>query len=58
MSQRPPPFRRPQGRGRPPLRAEEPYALYGLHTVAAALANPRRVKHRLLATRNALARLG
>lgn len=57
MSQRPPPRRTP-GRGRTPhLRAEAPYALYGLHTVAAALANPRRVRHRLLATRNALARL-
>lgn len=31
--------------------------LYGLHTVEAALANPRRVIHAIYATRNALARL-
>jgi 23S rRNA (guanosine2251-2'-O)-methyltransferase len=61
MDNRRPPPRRPDrthDRGRPPReRTGEPYVLYGLHTVAAALANPRRAKHRLVATRNALARL-
>src|SRR6478752_7647400 len=34
-----------------------PVYLYGIHTVRAALDNPRRVKRELLATPNALARL-
>ncbi len=34
-----------------------PVFLYGIHTVRAALDNPRRIKRRLLATPNALARL-
>jgi 23S rRNA (guanosine2251-2'-O)-methyltransferase len=34
-----------------------PVFLYGLHTIRAALDNPRRIKRRLLATPNALARL-
>src|SRR5687767_12763039 len=38
--------------------AAEIFYLYGIHPVAAALANPRRTVLRLLATRNALARLG
>jgi 23S rRNA (guanosine2251-2'-O)-methyltransferase len=37
--------------------ADEPVYLYGLHTVRAALDNPRRDRRRLLATPNALARL-
>lgn len=38
--------------------AGETVLLYGLHTVAAALQNPERKLHRLLASRNALQRLG
>jgi 23S rRNA (guanosine2251-2'-O)-methyltransferase len=65
---RPPRAPRPHGGHRPPpggfrprpkreRTAGDSLFLYGLHTVEAALRNPRRVPIRLLATRNALARL-
>ncbi|MEC9344136.1 MAG: RNA methyltransferase [Pseudomonadota bacterium] len=44
-------------RHRPGTAPEGPILLYGLHTVRHALENPRRVRHVLHVTRNALARL-
>ncbi len=47
---------RRKARGSDPV-PEGRLRLYGLHTVAAALANPQRARHRLFATENALRRL-
>ncbi|MBN9039559.1 MAG: 23S rRNA (guanosine(2251)-2'-O)-methyltransferase RlmB, partial [Rhizobiales bacterium] len=50
---------RPRPGGTPPEAAPDGLVrLYGLHTVRAALDNPRRRIVRLMVTRNALARLG
>jgi len=53
-SQRPPRYTKGHN---PAPKAEEALILYGIHTVAAALANPERKAIRLRATENALARL-
>jgi 23S rRNA (guanosine2251-2'-O)-methyltransferase len=65
MTREPKPFRqKPRRPGRPetwPRRAAGPvsaeHVIYGLHPVAAAFANPARVRHRLVATTNAQKRL-
>jgi 23S rRNA (guanosine2251-2'-O)-methyltransferase len=61
---RPPPHQRREkarpknfGPRSPAERGADVIWIYGIHPVIAALANPRRVVRRLLATRNALARL-
>ena len=56
----PPPAGKPTGqKPQPPvLPADGLVRLYGLHTARAALDNPRRAIERVLATRNALRRLG
>ena len=59
MGNRPNAMPRPRPGGTPPEAAPDGLVrLYGLHTVRAALDNPRRRIVRLMVTRNALARLG